>query len=426
MLRVLILLFATAVAVSPTRGEERWGMGQGTLSPSSEFPAAGALLSLDADAVRYGAFQCSGTLIAPRAFLTAAHCVLINPDAKVKRPKAASTLRVYFQTAGIYNVTDVLWRSKDYHDYTDTNGDIRSDIAILELDRPVVGVRPMPINTKGTPTAGTEGVVVGFGSVKLVYDYDSRVDRLLKMGVKRKGHVVTSICPFNAAEQGQFVCYGGPSSSPRQAQTCFGDSGGGLYSADATPTVVGITSTGCSYPGHHVDTDVFSYRPWIEAKLATIAAGRSQEEEICGSFSCLTEDDVRSTIDYLIYDTRKYKRKFAFDFPSGAQKVIITINGQVNDDESMASVAAFSVDDSVLACKFKKIGQFSYCEFDHPTPGRVIFPVVAASGSGLFQITASFLRGQRLQDSSASEPSESDEDPYDLWDSDKAPLERDK
>ena len=59
MLRVLILLFARVVTVSPVHGksaEPGWGVGYGT-------PSEAKSISLDADA---------GTLIAPRAFLTLA------------------------------------------------------------------------------------------------------------------------------------------------------------------------------------------------------------------------------------------------------------------------------------------------------------------------------------------------------------------
>jgi hypothetical protein len=78
MVRAFVLLFVMALSASTVRGE--WGVSAGVPSwndkPGS-FLAAGALLSLDADAAKYGAFQCSGNLIAPKAFLTVIHCVLI-------------------------------------------------------------------------------------------------------------------------------------------------------------------------------------------------------------------------------------------------------------------------------------------------------------------------------------------------------------
>lgn len=78
MVRAFVLLFVKALSASTVRGQ--WGvrprMPSWNDKPGS-FPAAQALLSLDADAAKYGAFQYSGTLIAPKAFLTAIHCVLI-------------------------------------------------------------------------------------------------------------------------------------------------------------------------------------------------------------------------------------------------------------------------------------------------------------------------------------------------------------
>jgi hypothetical protein len=72
MLRVLILLFAMVVTVTPVHGksaEPGWGVGYGT-------PSEAKSISLDADAAKYGAFQMLGDFDSTKSFSHTSHCVL--------------------------------------------------------------------------------------------------------------------------------------------------------------------------------------------------------------------------------------------------------------------------------------------------------------------------------------------------------------
>jgi len=60
-----------------------------------------------------------------------------------------------------------------------------SDLAVLELDYPVRGVAPAPLNTLGRPPFGTPGTLVGFGTTNRI-DSDG--------GVKRAGSITTASC----------------------------------------------------------------------------------------------------------------------------------------------------------------------------------------------------------------------------------------
>lgn len=195
------------------------------------FPAVGAL-------VIEGEWFCSGTVIAPRLVLTAAHCLeglspedpvefFVGPDAN--RLSSGRTIP-----------------AASAHAHPDYLVDDRYDIGVLVLARDA-GVTPIPARFAPLTDAvlGKTALFVGYGVTSATGDG----------GEKRSVEI-----PINVLDD-FFVGY----DQVVGKNTCSGDSGGpALMDLGHGLEVVGVTSYGdaeCAFDGYNTRTDVFA--SWI-------------------------------------------------------------------------------------------------------------------------------------------------------------------
>lgn len=152
--------------------------------------------------------SCTGTLIAPRLVLTAAHCVA------GRRP---GDLDVRLgSTSSLVSLAEI----RVHPGYDPSSGE--RDVALLLLDR-ASAVAPLPLGQASPALVGRQARVVGFG-----------LDESQTGGTRRTGAV--KIASVDAA----LLRY-----TPGPAMTCSGDSGGPvLLTEDGVERLIGVTRSG--------------------------------------------------------------------------------------------------------------------------------------------------------------------------------------
>ena len=157
------LLFALGAGV-PSAGAITNGEPDGT-----RHPAVGALVGYYAPAGGTIAY-CSGTLISPTVFLTAAHCGFLPGD----------TVQVTFDevyTADSTLYTGTFIAHPDYRPGTNAQGLQSNDIAVVVFSKPIRGITPAQLPTAGlldqmkadgTLTQSTLFTSVGYGDTEYV------------------------------------------------------------------------------------------------------------------------------------------------------------------------------------------------------------------------------------------------------------------
>lgn len=181
---------------------------------------------------------CTGTVIAKRTVVTAAHCVEGVRASRIAFVLGASA----FQPEALVRVTQLVPHPR--YDSARIANDIA--VAVLAEDAPVT---PIPINTQGLDASwvGRSLLHVGYGVSNGRTGAGSGTKRSVTM-------------PISAVGGTQFA-YG-----DRTRNTCFGDSGGPalLEGAGGSASVVGVTSYGdqtCTQFG--VDTRVDAFQSFV-------------------------------------------------------------------------------------------------------------------------------------------------------------------
>jgi len=212
----------------------------GTLASGD--PAVVALV-VNAGGGRYEEY-CTGTLIAPRTVLTAAHCIEAYGAGNFYVVGVGSTV------AGLTKVVSVAQQIA----HPSYRGGAW-DFGVLRLAQPVVGVTPIPMNEAPMTSSlvGRPIRHVGFGITNPATQGGS--------GVKRE---VT----YNLRQVLQYTVESGATGK----QTCQGDSGGPAFMVlpgESSEKLVGVVSYGdqdCAYEGYDGRVDVVA--PWVRTQMA--------------------------------------------------------------------------------------------------------------------------------------------------------------
>jgi len=218
-----ILLVATPLALAIT-----FGHPDGTGHPN-----VGAMIVLEPDGNKY--LYCSGTLIAPDVFLTAAHCTAAAAAYGAKPDDVFVTFDpVYDASATLYPGTYHL--NPDYgHDMHDLN-----DVAVITLDTPITNITPASLPTEGLLSQmkkdhelkGQEFVTVGYGTLR-----DDKTGGPHALGGYGERYYAEQT--FLALKPYWLQISMNPSTG--SGGTCYGDSGGPHFLGNM---VVSITVTG--------------------------------------------------------------------------------------------------------------------------------------------------------------------------------------
>jgi len=216
-------------------------------------PYVGALVSHDGRDRKHRLI-CSGTLLSPTVFLTAAHCLKGEPaslyvsfDAFVGAPSVdRSVVTLHPGTAVAHP------------QFTDETlpGDTH-DVAVVKLDPPVEGIAPgtLPFEQTLTAEPGQSYKLVGYGQ-------EGRLNNQPVGGGGRR----FAFGAFSALENFKLRL----DQTGTTGGTCNGDSGGPVMLGDSA-TVVGVTSdvdADCVSHGVYYRTDTASARDFLDEHVA--------------------------------------------------------------------------------------------------------------------------------------------------------------
>jgi secreted trypsin-like serine protease len=265
-----LLVLPAAAAAAPSAGASIIG---GHPVSIEEFPS---LVYIEAVEGKHG-FACTGTVVAPRIVLTAAHCVediekgTITPAATY----ALSTGVADPHSAGPTNIFHVVAT----HVFPGFDpGLLHGDAAILVLDRPT-SAPPLALDGAGDAglySGGAEAQLTGWGltkaNAKEAPGNLQAATMLIQPSKTCREKIKPFYRPYLPAAQ---VCL---LAANRGSGGCFGDSGGPAIArrADGTSVQVGVTSTGgpaCSTRTPTVLTRADFISTWVSAWIAATESG---------------------------------------------------------------------------------------------------------------------------------------------------------
>ncbi|MBP2329437.1 secreted trypsin-like serine protease [Kibdelosporangium banguiense] len=229
---------AQAAPPPPPNGNVQPQIIGGTDVPNDAYPFMAALLDKGPGSPLERAV-CGGSLIGAATVMTAAHCV--GGDPATLEVVVGRTVLSNSQQGEVRNVTEI----SSHPLYGKQPG---YDIALLRLDKPVDGITPIQLPTRGTDgliRPGTKAKVIGWGNTDTAQPHFP--DRLRQVDVPFLSHNECEIAypkeiGLDAYNRATEVCAG-----VEGKDSCQGDSGGPLFrTVPGTQTYIqiGIVSRG--------------------------------------------------------------------------------------------------------------------------------------------------------------------------------------
>ena len=224
----LAVIVVIMLAVVPAAQAITFGQPDG-----DNHPNVGAMIVQEPDGVKY--LYCSGTLIAPQVFLTAAHCTA------AAAAYGAAPHDVFVTFDPVWNESATLHRGTYYlnpnygHDSHDLN-----DVAVIILDKRIKNIEPATLPPAGLLTdmdkalKGQQFVTVGYGTLR-----DDKTGGPHALGDYGERYFAAQT--FLALKPYWLEISMNPSTG--SGGTCYGDSGGPHFLGDSD-MVVSLTVTG--------------------------------------------------------------------------------------------------------------------------------------------------------------------------------------
>lgn len=262
--RLLVGLTLLLASCAPSPGES--GSAEAAIVDGEPTSQLGAVVAIAPRRVRCGELStvlCSGTLIAPDAVLSAAHCFDSMRPGLAYEVFAGAAVGPDARAVAVLEVTaDPSFDSESRQD----------DVAILWLAGPLEGVQPEPLPAANSPDPELDDRVTlaGFGATSA----GAAPDGLKRVGSGRIEDIRSGVVAV----------------SPDPSVSCVGDSGGPLFSE--TGELIGVASsgdTGCA------ETSVYALvapavEDFIEPVLAMGPLERPAEVDACQG-SCFIDAD---------------------------------------------------------------------------------------------------------------------------------------
>ncbi|PVU99938.1 hypothetical protein BB559_000276, partial [Furculomyces boomerangus] len=214
-------------------------------------------------------YRCTGTLIAPNVVITAAHCIY---ETQSIDPLSWDKIRI-----GVGSVEPLPQNINSYKvDKIEINPDFshtppyRNDLALIFLKECVPPSIATPIDLAMPDLNDSEYIVAGFGQTS----QDNKAPSNVKELIVTEGNIDLCKKYFTEAEIGtKVICVG----QTYGLGTCYGDSGGPMYSIDYGK-LLGVESSIISINGQQcnsVDTVAvyvlpLGYLPWIHRYVPCI------------------------------------------------------------------------------------------------------------------------------------------------------------
>jgi secreted trypsin-like serine protease len=265
----------------------------GTGVPNGKYPF---MASLEADLSARPPSEeqfCGGTLIDRDSVLTAGHCAVFIGRTTDEDTLSFRDVRIVVGVTALDNGQGQARRIDSLSDISihprfDLNRNIAYDVAVIELDRPVEGIKPIRLAAVGSDSLenpGRQATVAGWGSIlpipPEIPDVPPDPEQLKfpnRMHEVRLPLVSDAVCQAAYADvglaEGPFfpelmLCAGA-----EQRDACLGDSGGPLFvTVDGRRRQIGIVSTGrgCGaevFPGVYTEVNAPSITAFIRSASA--------------------------------------------------------------------------------------------------------------------------------------------------------------